>query len=123
MKRGSTLRRQYFLISLIWDAIISLIVACLNVEGSGINNNNQSNEDKNNSEEMLNKEDEIDEEPALQFTDEEVVLRVSTVWGEDYFMERIGNYVEEKYDHITLEHVDWDGTTEGMEENFAENVI
>lgn len=123
MKRGSTLKRQYFLISLIWVAIFSLLVACSNDEGSGINNNNQSSEDKNNSEEVLNQEDEIDEEPALQFTDEEVVLRVSTVWGEDYFMERIGNYVEEKYDHITLEHVDWDGTTEGMEENFAENVI
>src|SRR5690625_203251 len=47
---------------------------------------------------------------AAEFSDEEVTLRVATPWGVDHFMDRIGDHIEESIPHMTLEHLDWDGT-------------
>lgn len=105
--------------------IVLFLAACGSDDNTSGNDNidNSLNNNENNISNIENNNENINEEPALQFTNEEVELKVSTVWGEDYFMERIGNYVEETHPHITLEHVDWDGSTENMEEIFAEGVV
>lgn len=58
-----------------------------------------------------------------EFSNEPVTLKVATPWGEDYFMTRIGNYVQETLPHITLEHVDWEGKSEQMQELFASGIV
>ncbi|MBO0992297.1 ABC transporter substrate-binding protein [Bacillus sp. SD088] len=62
---------------------------------------------------------EKDETVEMQFSDEEVTVRVATPWGEDYFMNRIGEYAEKQLPHITIEHIDWDGSVENLEELYA----
>ncbi|ALS29056.1 ABC transporter substrate-binding protein [Paenibacillus sp. 32O-W] len=58
-----------------------------------------------------------------QFSNDPVTLKVATPWGIDYFMSRIGNHIQEKLPHITLEHIDWDGTVEKMQELYAADVV
>ncbi|MEK3890002.1 ABC transporter substrate-binding protein [Bacillus sp. FSL K6-3431] len=58
-----------------------------------------------------------------EFSNEEVTLKVATPWGKEYFMDRIGNHMEESLPHITLEHIDWDGTVTKLEEHYAADVI
>ncbi|KRG11976.1 hypothetical protein ACA29_12875 [Lederbergia galactosidilytica] len=50
-------------------------------------------------------------------------LKIATPWGQDYFMTRVGDYVEEHLPHMTLEHIDWDGSVEGLEELYASNTV
>ncbi|MEK3886613.1 ABC transporter substrate-binding protein [Bacillus sp. FSL K6-3431] len=38
-------------------------------------------------------------------------------------MERIGNYVEENYPNLTMEHIDWDGTSTQLQENYGKQII
>ncbi|WP_136606614.1 ABC transporter substrate-binding protein [Paenibacillus dokdonensis] len=57
------------------------------------------------------------------FSNEEVVLKVATPWGEEGFMDRIGKYVEEALPHITFEHVDYNGTSQQLQENNAKNIV
>lgn len=74
-----------------------------------------------------NTEQVAEEEPkaveAKTFSNEKVVLSVATPWGEEGFMNRIGTYVEEALPHITLEHVDYNGTSEQLQENNAQNIV
>lgn len=60
---------------------------------------------------------------VLEFSDEDVTIGVATPWGEEYFMKRIGDYVEEKNPHITIEHIDWDGTVENLEASYAAGIV
>lgn len=60
---------------------------------------------------------------AKQFANEEVVIKVATPWGEEGFMNRIGNYVTEALPHISFEHVDYNGTSQQLQENNAQNIV
>lgn len=96
-----------------------LLVACSNSSTSNeADPGDEKNNEKSREEEIIEEEDE-----TLQFSNEDITLKVATPWGEDYFMERIGNYVEENYPHFTLEHVNWNGTSEHLQELYADNII
>lgn len=65
----------------------------------------------------------IEKKKKKNFSNKETTLKVATPWGEGYFMERIGKHMEESLPHITLEHIDWDGTSTKLEEYYAANVV
>ncbi|WP_274363001.1 ABC transporter substrate-binding protein [Paenibacillus thermotolerans] len=106
--------------------IAALIVSACSSGGgepsSGTSENTSDNGDNGTVSENT-ADEEAPAKSAKGFSNEAVTLKVATPWGNDYFMSRIGNYIQEKLPHITLEHVDWDGTPEKMQELTAAGVI
>lgn len=96
------------LLLLIFAFVAVILIACGGDDDKGTGNGSD-----NGSDDVVYKE----------FTNEPVTLTVATPWGEDHFMDRIGNYVEEHLDHITLEHVNWDRSSEGLEEFYAADIV
>src|SRR5690625_1122358 len=123
------MRKKHIILSFIFIVVLSLLFACSDKKGSGGNTDGES--DPNNSNNGANNEvvdgnnngNDIDEEPALQFPNDDVVVKVATPWGVDHFMSRIGDFVGDKHPHITLEHVDWNGSSENLEQLFAEDIV
>ncbi|GIP25824.1 hypothetical protein J23TS9_09540 [Paenibacillus sp. J23TS9] len=73
-----------------------------------------------------NKEEEKEEEPkepVKQFSDEPVTLKIATPWGIDYFTPRMIEPIQEQFPHVTVEHVDWNGTSENMQELSAQGIV
>ncbi|CAM4122352.1 extracellular solute-binding protein [Paenibacillus alkaliterrae] len=113
--------KRSFTIFMMLFMILSLIVsACSSNNGVSPNSSSSSNSSTNSPEEDS---ENISEIKLTKFSNEPVTLKVATPWGNDYFMSRIGNFIQEKMPHITLEHVDWDGTPEKMQELFAAQVV
>ncbi|WP_062105902.1 ABC transporter substrate-binding protein [Bacillus niameyensis] len=110
------IKRNTLLIAL-FALILSLLVACSSETSDGPTEKEKEGTPK--TEETEGKDDIV----LQQFSDEEVTLKVATPWGVDYFMERVGNYVEEKLPFMTLEHIDWDGSKESLEELYANEVV
>ncbi|MCJ8009408.1 ABC transporter substrate-binding protein [Lederbergia wuyishanensis] len=69
------------------------------------------------------KEKKKDDVDSAVFSEEEVTLKIATPWGEEYFMDRIGNYVKENKPYLTLEHIDWDGSAEQLQEFYADKKV
>jgi multiple sugar transport system substrate-binding protein len=64
-----------------------------------------------------------EEKIVKQFSNDPVTIKIATPWGQDYFTGRMGDALREKFPHITVEHVDWNGTTEKMQELSAQGVV
>ncbi|MDQ8737633.1 extracellular solute-binding protein [Paenibacillus sp. LHD-38] len=110
-----------FTIVMMLFMIMSLIVsACSSNNGVSPNATSSSNSSTNTPEDDSA---DVSEIKLTKFSNEPVTLKVATPWGNDYFMSRIGDYIQEKLPHITLEHIDWDGTPEKMQELFAAQVV
>lgn len=95
-----------------------LLFACSN---SSSTDGKDPGDDKNNEE--INEEEVVEEEETLQFSNEDVTIKIATPWNEDYFWERIGNYVVENFPHFTLELVNWDGTSEHLQQLYADDIV
>lgn len=99
------MKRNFFLLTLV-IFVFSILVACT-----------EKGEPANEGQPDVNDDKEVKE--VKQFSKEDAIVKVATPWGEDHFMERVGDYVEEHNPHITLEHIGWDGTVENLEELYA----
>ncbi|MFE0556554.1 ABC transporter substrate-binding protein [Paenibacillus sp. NPDC058910] len=62
-------------------------------------------------------------EPVKPFSDEPVTLKIATPWGIDYFTPRMIDPIQEQFPHVTVEHVDWNGTAENMQELSAQGIV
>lgn len=121
------MKRKHTLLLLIFAFVAAFLIACGDgeVEEAGTGNGNGNGSDT--PDEVIDDNGEGDGEPDEvvyeEFSNEPVTLKVATPWGENYFMTRFGEYVEETLDHITIEHIDWNGSVEQLEEHYANNVI
>ncbi len=74
--------------------------------------------------ESVGESDDREEEMEIKsFSNEAVTLKVATPWGVDHFMSRIGDHIEEALPHITLEHIDWSGSSGELEDLYANQIV
>lgn len=104
------IKRKRSLLVFIFILITGLFIGCSN---KGSDEDVQANANNNEDEEIVYKD----------FSDEEVTLKIATPWGEEYFMDRIGDYAEENLTHIEIEHIDWDGSVSSLEEHYANDIV
>lgn len=58
---------------------------------------------------------------VAEFPTEPVTIRVAQTWSDELFESRFGQIME-KHDHLTIEHVPFDNSREGLEELFAHDI-
>src|SRR5699024_2849011 len=96
-----------------------LIIIFLGACSSGSSDGEKEKGGETNNE-TANEKNEIE---IKAFSNEEETIKVATVWRTDYVEVLIGDYVTHKLPHLTIEDVDWDGTTVDLEELYAEDTV
>ncbi|MFC7680441.1 ABC transporter substrate-binding protein [Paenibacillus sp. GCM10028914] len=117
----------------IWNVVLIMclmftifVTACSSSDNSANEPENSQSEvtDVNNTDtDTEEAQEEEPAEPVKEFSNEPVTLKIATPWGVDYFTPRMIDPIQEEFPHITVEHVDWNGTAENMQELSAEGVV
>lgn len=125
LKGRENVKKNKSILLLLFVFVIALTIGCSNDTSSAEGGNIGDSGVDTSGEVVDDDESETPEEDIVykDFSDDDVTLKVATPWGEGYFMSRFGDYVEENYPHFTLEHIDWDGSVEHLEEYYAQGVI
>lgn len=102
------------ILSMMLLLLLSLLIACSNdsqtsKEGAADGTSNPKGTDE-------------EDVATIDFSNDDVTIKVATPWGEEHFMERIGNYAQEKNPHMTVEHIDWNGSAEQLQELYGQGI-
>lgn len=118
------MKKSKAILLLLFIFVIALLFGCSDgTSGSEIDGGEDTTTDEVSDENGADEGSDDTEPEYKEFANEPVTLKVATPWDDDLFYSRIGDYVEENLDHITLENVNWDRTTEGLEELYAAGVV
>lgn len=99
--------------------IISVIIA-LSIVFTACSNKTQSEEKEKNNEKEEKKIEIADEQEAT--ADDPITMTIAYPWSEDQFNERFGP-IDEKLEHISINFASYDGSSQGLQELFAAEVV
>lgn len=111
------MKRFYLFFSIIVCSLIIALAAC----GSGKDVTDPDNSNSNNEVNRVDGENN-NEDTEDGISTDPVTITVAHPFGDDIHEERFGP-IQEKLGHITIDSVYFDGSTDGLEELFAEDIV